>query len=110
MNAAPRPDFWQLWSVADDAGARRLHLTVGRPPLARTPGGELAPVAGDEHTLAHDDVMRLLSMLVEPEAWTRLERTGDGDVSLISPDGRRVRLTVFRANASQTWSAVAAWG
>lgn len=109
MNATPPLDFWQLWSAADAAGATRLHLSAGRPPLARLPGGQLAPVEGHAGALEQEDVMRLLSMLVEPEAWPGLERTGDGDAAVVAPDGRRVVVTVFRANASQTWSAVARW-
>lgn len=104
----PIIDFWTIWMAADSAGARRLHLATGRPPMARAAGGELAAVAGFDADLAPDDVMRLLSTLVEPDDWAKLERNGDGEMAVFSPTGARVSLTVFRAN--QLWSAVARWG
>lgn len=109
MSTKPYTDFWAVWSAADAAGATRLHLAVGKPPMARVPSGELAPIDGFDAALSNDDVLRLLSTLVDPDAWPRLERNGDGDASATSPDGRRVTITVFRAQASQAWSAVARW-
>jgi twitching motility protein PilT len=75
------------------AGASDLFLNEGKPPAARIHGGlrTLEEPPTDAEALA-----QLLAQLVPPAALARFEASGDLDVGVSLPGGRRLRLSVLR--------------
>src|SRR5690606_40559470 len=97
MTAPPVPRLWDLIDQAQESGdVTALHLAIGRPPMIRVRGEDLRPLPGDHPTLTGNTVSVMLSLVIEPEQWDRLEQTGDGEISL-TPEGggRGVRLSGF---------------
>ena len=104
-----QPTPFKLWDLIDLAtrvdDALTLHLTVGRPPMVRVAEQGLRPLDDSHPILTGRSVSLLLSPVVEPEAWERIERVGEGEVVLTPPgSGRAMMLTLFRN--SEAWSVV----
>ncbi|MCB2153298.1 hypothetical protein KQI84_00300 [bacterium] len=97
--------FLQLADLASDAGADKLHLRVGVPPLMRGSDRELVPVDEQLAELTEARLMRELSVLVEPELWPEFEQIGEGECQVMGGPRGFVRLTLFRNAGS--WSVVA---
>lgn len=102
---APVPRLWDLLDEAAEIdGARTLHLSAGKPPMVRIAEEGLRPLREDLPILTSAMIVIMLSPVVEPENWSRIEQLGEGEMLLSRGPGRRVTLTLFRS--SEAWSAV----
>ncbi len=101
---ATLPDLWDLIRQAARLQARALHLHVGRVPAVRGAMRELEPLDPGAAPLDARAMAIMLSRVVDPDAWDRLEAEGQGEVSLSQFEGRPVRLSLFRHGGQ--WSAV----
>ena len=99
------PSLWDLVELAAAAdGAQALHLAVGKPPMIRIVGEGLRPLGDSLPTITSKGIMRMLSTVVDPESWDRIEQTGEGETVLSRGAGRPMRLVLFRN--SEAWSVV----
>jgi Tfp pilus assembly pilus retraction ATPase PilT len=98
--------LWELIDLAqENDGAQSIHLNPGRPPMVRIQDTGLRPLSDTFEPLGYRDIILMLQMVVEPERWDDMERTGQGEVLLTpSGSGRPVSLSVFRT--TETWAAV----
>jgi twitching motility protein PilT len=94
-----------LLRAAVGLGASDLHLTVGRPPMARIDGalvplplgGLLAETVDD---LTPADTEGLLRALLSDDDWDRFERELERDLSFDVPGLSRFRVNIYRQRGS----------
>ncbi len=82
-----------LLGMMEAAGASDLFLTEGKAPAARVHGG-LRTL--DEPATARADLRGLLEALVAGPALARFDQSGDLDVGVSLPSGKRLRLSLLR--------------
>jgi twitching motility protein PilT len=94
------PTLVALLQATVNSGASDLHLTTGRPPTARR-DGVLVNFENVPH-MSNDEIVRIVSTLLNPEKARELEETFQVDFSFGLPGIGR-----FRANAFHQRSALA---
>ncbi|MBC7764942.1 MAG: type IV pili twitching motility protein PilT, partial [Hyphomonadaceae bacterium] len=78
----------ELLNIAIERGASDVHITVGRPPMARL-HGELIPLIEDSPLLIGADTEKLLREIMTPEQNEEVSKKGECDFSFsISNVGR----------------------
>jgi twitching motility protein PilT len=75
-----------------------LHVTVGRPPMARV-HGDLTPLPGYDQ-LTPEDTEALVRSVVTPEQWAIFERDLEYDLAYSIPDVSRFRVNIFQQRNS----------
>ncbi len=90
-------NLFELLSIAVEAGASDLHLTVNSPPIMRV-NGKLIRMAGDN--LTPEDTLRIIGEVLEPNQRTVFEERGELDLSYSHPGLGRFRVNVFKQRGS----------
>jgi twitching motility protein PilT len=90
-------DIFGLMKKASEMKASDLHISVGIPPTCRV-NGHLVP-AGD-HDLSSADTEHFVRELLSKEQWQTVQRKGELDLALSTPNLHRFRLNVFRQRGS----------
>lgn len=96
--------FGELVERALEAGASKLHLAVGAPPMMRLPGEGVFPVGEGYGAIEEARLAREFSVLVAPERWSALESDGSGEVSLLETYGMPWKMTLYKVGGR--WAAV----
>jgi twitching motility protein PilT len=93
--AAPRsPKLDKLLERMVGEGASDLHLSAGHKPHWRV-DGEMLPI-GDAGVLGHEEVLELLTPVMEPRHRQQFGEDNDTDLAYSIPGLARFRVNVFR--------------
>lgn len=98
------PDLWDLIEAANAVQAQKLHLVPGSPPRIRNGEGELSYLAEDILPLTTAQITGMLCRVVDPDRWSQLDDTGEGEVGISRDGGRRLAVSLYRSMDS--WCAV----
>ncbi|MDW7661060.1 MAG: type IV pilus twitching motility protein PilT [Bacillota bacterium] len=90
-------NLFELLSIAVEAGASDLHLTVASPPIMRV-NGKLIRMMNDN--LTPDDTLRIIQEILKPEQIVVFEERGELDLSYSHPGLGRFRVNIFKQRGS----------
>ncbi|WP_375488682.1 type IV pilus twitching motility protein PilT [uncultured Jatrophihabitans sp.] len=81
------------------AGGSDLHITVGRPPMARI-HGDLTPLAGFDDVLRPADTEAIVRCVVTPGQWAQFERDLEFDLAYSLDGVSRFRINLYQQRNS----------
>lgn len=87
------PTLEEILTVAYNAGASDIHITVGLPPIMRL-NGHLMKM--DYPVLTANDTLELCVNMLKPKQRERFEERGEYDMSVAFPGIGRYRVNVFK--------------
>lgn len=87
------PTLEEILTVAYNAGASDIHITVGLPPIMRL-NGHLTKL--DYPVLTANDTLELCVNMLKPKQRERFEERGEYDMSVAFPGIGRYRVNVFK--------------
>ena len=87
------PTLEEILTVAYNAGASDIHITVGLPPIMRL-NGHLMKL--DYPVLTANDTLELCVNMLKPKQRERFEERGEYDMSVAFPGIGRYRVNVFK--------------
>ena len=87
------PTLEEILTVAYNAGASDIHITVGLPPIMRL-DGHLTKL--DYPVLTANDTLELCVNMLKPKQRERFEERGEYDMSVAFPGIGRYRVNVFK--------------
>ena len=87
------PSLQEILTIAYNAGASDIHLTVGLPPIIRL-NGHLTKL--DYPVLEPNDTLELAVNMLKPKQRERFEEKGEFDLSVSFPEIGRYRVNVFK--------------
>lgn len=87
------PTLEEILTVAYNAGASDIHITVGLPPIMRL-NGHLVKL--DYPVLTANDTLELCVNMLKPKQRERFEERGEYDMSVAFPGIGRYRVNVFK--------------
>ncbi len=90
-------NLFELLSIAVEAGASDLHLTVNSPPIMRV-NGKLIRMTNE--SLTPDDTLRIIGEVLKPDQNAVFEERGELDLSYSHPGLGRFRVNVFKQRGS----------
>ncbi len=90
-------NLFELLSIAVEAGASDLHLTVASPPIMRVNGKLIRMM---DKNLTPDDTLRIIQEILKPEQITVFEERGELDLSYSHPGLGRFRVNIFKQRGS----------
>ena len=91
--AMAAPSLQEILTIAYNAGASDIHLTVGLPPIIRL-NGHLTKL--DYPVLEPNDTLELAVNMLKPKQRERFEEKGEFDLSVSFPEIGRYRVNVFK--------------
>lgn len=87
------PTLEEILTVAYNAGASDIHITVGLPPIMRL-NGHLTKL--DYPVLTANDTLELCVNMLKPKQREKFEERGEYDMSVAFPGIGRYRVNVFK--------------
>ena len=87
------PTLEEILSIAYNAGASDIHITVGLPPIMRL-NGHLMKL--DYPVLTANDTLELCVNMLKPKQREKFEERGEYDMSVAFPGIGRYRVNVFK--------------
>ena len=87
------PTLEEILTIAYNAGASDIHITVGLPPIMRL-NGHLMKL--DYPVLTANDTLELCVNMLKPKQRERFEERGEYDMSVAFPGIGRYRVNVFK--------------
>lgn len=91
------PTLEEILTVAYNAGASDIHITVGLPPVMRL-NGHLVKL--DYPVLTPNDTLELCVNMLKPKQREKFEERGEYDLSVAFPGIGRYRVNVFKQRGS----------
>lgn len=91
------PTLEEILTIAYNAGASDVHITVGLPPVMRL-NGHLTKL--DFPVLTPNDTLELCVNMLKPKQRERFEERGEYDLSIAYPGIGRYRVNVFKQRGS----------
>ena len=87
------PTLEEILTIAYNAGASDIHITVGLPPIMRL-NGHLMKL--DYPVLTANDTLELCVNMLKPKQREKFEERGEYDMSVAFPGIGRYRVNVFK--------------
>lgn len=91
------PTLQEILTIAYNAGASDVHITVGLPPVMRL-NGHLIKL--DFPVLTSNDTLELCVNMLKPKQREKFEERGEYDLSVAFPEIGRYRVNVFKQRGS----------
>ncbi len=91
------PSLQEVLTIAYNAGASDIHITVGLPPVMRL-NGRLVKL--DYPVLTSADTLEMCVNMLKPKQREKFEERGEYDMSVAFPDIGRYRVNVFKQRGS----------